>query len=177
MSKTVTIRECLEDEMEAVTAIYARQVEKGTGSFEITPPGEAEMKDRRARVLALGLPYLVAVSGEKVVGFAYAQTHKPRAAYDYTVESSVYVADNMRRAGVGRKLMAELARRCEAAGKRQMVAVVGDSENTASIALHKSVGFRRVGQFEKVGFKHGRWLDIVLMQRALGNGAKSPPEM
>lgn len=175
MSDTVTIRDCRDDDLPAVTAIYARQVRDGTGSFEITPPDRAELARRRGDVIAKGLPYLVAESDGEVIGFAYAQPHKPRAAYVHTVESSVYVVETGRRSGVGRRLMETLIRRCGQAGKRQMVAVVGDSENAASIALHEAVGFHRVGRFESVGFKHGRWLDIVLMQRSLGDGAKSPP--
>lgn len=175
MSDTVTIRDCRDDDLPAVTAIYARQVRDGTGSFEITPPDRAAMERRRGEVIATGLPYLVAEARGEVVGFAYAQPHKPRAAYLHTVESSVYVTESGRRSGVGRRLMEELIRRCERADKRQMVAVVGDSENAASIALHEAVGFRRVGRFENVGFKHGRWLDIVLMQRSLGAGASVPP--
>ena len=175
MSDTVTIRDCRGDDLPAVTAIYARQVRDGTGSFEITPPDRAAMERRRGDVIAKGLPYLVAEARGEVVGFAYAQPHKPRAAYVHTVESSVYVTESRRRSGVGRRLMEELIRRCERAQKRQMVAVVGDSENAASIALHEAVGFHRVGRFESVGFKHGRWLDIVLMQRTLGDGAESPP--
>lgn len=175
MSDTVTIRDCRGDDLPAVTAIYARQVRDGTGSFEITPPDRAAMARRRGDVIGKGLPYLVAEARGEVVGFACAQPHKPRAAYVHTVESSVYVTETGRRSGVGRRLMEELIRRCERAGKRQMVAVVGDSENAASIALHRAVGFRRAGRFESVGFKHGRWLDIVLMQRSLGDGANVPP--
>ncbi len=175
MSDPVTIRDCRAGDLAAVTAIYAGQVRDGTGSFEITPPGEPEIARRRAAVGDAGLPYLVAELKGGIIGFAYAQVHKPRAAYVNTVESSVYVTDGIRRSGVGRLLMAEVIGRCEAAGKRQMIAVVGDSENAASIGMHEALGFERVGRFKNVGFKHGRWLDIVLMQRELGDGAGSPP--
>jgi phosphinothricin acetyltransferase len=174
------VRPANDADLAEVTAIYAHHVTHGTGSFELTPPSVAEMTNRRAGVLANGLPYLVAQTtgedaGPRVVGFAYANHFRPRPAYRFSVENSVYVAPEAPRQGIGRLLMAELIARCEAAGCRQMLAVIGDSANAGSIGLHAAMGFRPVGVFRNTGWKFDRWLDTVLMQRPLGLGDGQPP--
>lgn len=172
---STTVRDADEHDMPAVQAIYARHVLFGVASFELEPPSLADMLQRRADVLAKGLPYLVAERDGVVVGYGYATLYRPRPAYANTVEDSVYVADGMAGLGVGKALLAEVVQRCTRGGWRQMVAVIGNSENIASIRLHQGQGFRQVGVFENVGFKHGRWLDTLLMQRSLGDGAQTPP--
>jgi len=172
----LSIRAGQDDDIAAVTRIYAQAVRTGTGTFDITPPDEAGMRARLGDVKARGLPWLVAERDGRVVGFCYAAPYKLREAYVFTVESSIYVDEDARRGGIGRALMAGLIEACTNAGLRQMVAVVGDSENTASIGLHQALGFKKVGCFENVGFKHGRWLDIVLMQCPLGLGGATPPD-
>jgi len=155
----------------AITRIYAHAVRHGTASFEIEPPDEAEMARRQDALLAGGYPFLVAALGGEVVGYAYAGPYRARPAYRWTVEDSVYIAPQAQGQGIGRALLDLLIIEAEARGFRQMIAVIGDSTQTASIALHQAAGFRRVGTFEAVGFKLGRWLDSVLMQRPLGKGA------
>ncbi|MGQ4810085.1 L-methionine sulfoximine/L-methionine sulfone acetyltransferase [Candidatus Entotheonellaceae bacterium PAL068K] len=175
MSSAPTIRDSIAADIPAITAIYAVHVRQGSASFEITPPSEAEMAQRRATILAADLPYLVADLDGRVAGYAYAGAYRPRPAYRHTVEHSVYVAEGTHRRGVGRALLQTLIRACETAGKRQMIAVIGDAANVASIALHEAVGFQHAGRLKDVGFKHGGWLDVVLMQRSLGPGAETPP--
>ncbi len=172
----IVIRNCAEADMERVTAIYARAVREETASFELEPPDVAEMTRRRAARLDGGYPYLVAERDGTVIGYAYAGPYHARPGYRHTVETTVYVDPQAQRGGVGRALMDRLIEECEAHGFRQMVAVIGDSAHAASIELHKEVGFRLVGRFVSVGFKHGRWLDTVLMQRPLGAGDRAPPE-
>ncbi len=171
----LTVRDSTPADVPAITAIYAHAVTHGCASFETEPPDAAEMARRRDAVLALGLPHLVALRGGDVVGYAYASTYRPRPGYRYTVENSIYVAPAAQRAGVGRALLPVLIARCTAAGKRQMIAVIGDSANEASIALHRAFGFADAGVLRSVGFKFGRWLDSVLMQRALGDGDATVP--
>ena len=168
------VRDSTLADMPAVQAIYADQVLRGTASFEEVPPSTEALIARRRAVLDLGLPYLAAELDGRVVGYSYATGYRPRPAYRHSIENSVYVAEGLRGRGVGRALLAALIARCEAGPWRQMVAVIGDSANRGSIALHARLGFRRVGTLEAVGFKHGRWLDTVLMQRALGNGRDTP---
>ncbi|MFO1219777.1 MAG: N-acetyltransferase family protein [Burkholderiaceae bacterium] len=167
---SLLIRPCAGGDLPAVTAIYAHSVRHGTGSFELEPPDLSEMQRRFAEQQAKGLPWLVAESAATLLGYAYAAPFRPRPAYRFTVENSVYVAAAGRRRGVGRWLLAELLARCEAAGARQMVAVIGDSANAASIALHAGAGFEPCGRLANVGWKFDRWLDVVMMQRALGPG-------
>jgi phosphinothricin acetyltransferase len=155
--------------MDAIQAIYAHHVLKGFGSFEEVPPDTEEMTARRGRVITAGLPHLVAEVDGEVAGFAYAAPYRDRSAYRHTVEDSVYVAENRRGQGVGRALLAVLVERCTDLGYHQMVAVIGDSENTASIQVHEQAGFRRAGVLRSVGHKFGRWVDSVLMQRQLGD--------
>ncbi len=150
--------------------IYGYHVLHGTASFELDPPDLAEMKRRRAALLDLGLPHLVAERQGRVLGYAYAGNWRPRPAYKYSVEDSIYIAHDAIGQGVGRALLPVLIEQCTALGKKQMVAVIGDSGSTPSIRLHASCGFRMVGTLENIGFKFGRWLDSVLMQRALGDG-------
>ncbi len=161
--------------MGAITAIYAHHVRHGFASFETEPPAEAEMRRRRMDVLGKDLPYLVAERDGIVLGYAYAGTYRPRAAYRDTVENSIYIRPDATGQGIGRLLLPALVKACEARDLRQMIAVIGDSDNQPSIRLHAACGFRMIGILEAVGFKLGRWLDSVLMQKRLGNGAGAPP--
>lgn len=162
--------------MHAVQAIYAHHVLHGLATFETEPPSVDEMLSRRAAVLHQNLPYLVAELEGEVVGYCYATAYRTRPAYINTVENSVYVAEGRGGRGIGRALLMALIERCEAGPWRQMIAVIGNSGNEASINLHKSLGFSTVGTLKAVGFKHGRWVDTVLMQRALGSGSGTLPE-
>jgi phosphinothricin acetyltransferase len=171
-----TIRPSTERDLAAITAIYAHHVMSGTGTFETTPPTPAEMAGRRADVLAKGLPYLVVEDGGQVLGFAYCQWFKPRPAYRFSAEDSIYLHPDAAGRGLGRQLMAELVAQAEAAGIRRLIAVIGDTANAASIAVHRSAGFALVGVLKSCGWKFGRWLDVVLMDRALGEGDATPPE-
>jgi L-amino acid N-acyltransferase YncA len=166
------VRDAAEGDLAAVQAIYAHHVLTGTGTFEETPPTTDEIASRRSSVVAAGLPYLVAVLDGTVVGFAYATRYRDRPAYRFTVEDSVYVAEGMAGRGIGRALLSEVVARCERDQWRQMVAVVGGSDNAGSIALHRSLGFEPVGTLRSVGFKFGRWLDTVLLQRPLGSSRR-----
>ena len=173
---TTTVRASQEADITAITAIYAHHVLHGTGTFEIDPPGRADMAMRRADVLGKGLPYLVAEQAGQVVGFAYCNWFKPRPAYRFSAEDSIYVADSARGQGVGRQLLHALACQAEAAGVRKLLAVIGDSANTGSIGLHRALGFTEVGVMRSVGWKHGAWRDIVLMEKPLGAGDSTAPE-
>jgi L-amino acid N-acyltransferase YncA len=171
----VILREARPDDAPGVARIYAHHVLHGFGTFEETPPSVEEMGRRLADVRTRGLPWLVAEEGGALLGYAYVSPFRLRSAYRFTVEDSVYVAADSQGRGVGRALLAELIARCEALGVRQMLAVIGDSANTPSIALHRAAGFEMSGTARAVGYKAGRWLDIVSMQRALGPGADAPP--
>jgi L-amino acid N-acyltransferase YncA len=171
----IVIRDATHLDMAAAQGIYARYVVGGLATFEEIPPPVNEMSKRRANVLAAGLPYLVAEVGQQVVGYAYATFYRSRPAYRHTIEDSIYVAEGLRGRGVGKALLGTLISRCEAGPWRQMLAVIGDSENVESIALHSRLGFQRIGTFKSVGFKLGQWVDTVLMQRALGAGDASSP--
>ena len=171
----ILVRDARETEMDAVTKIYAAHVLHGLASFEEVPPSLDEMKSRRAAVLQLGLPYLVAEDDGRVVGYSYATFYRTRPAYRYTVEDSVYVEDGFHGRGIGTALLAELIARCERGPWRQMLAVIGDSGNAGSIALHRRMGFAPAGNLVSVGFKLGRWVDSVFMQRALGAGDSTKP--
>lgn len=170
------IRSATSGDALAVAAIYGHHVLHGLGTFEETPPSEAEIAQRIAAVLDRGLPYLVAEADGAVIGFAYAAPFRPRAAYRYTVEDSVYIDPAHLGRGVGKALVAEVIAACEALGLRQMIAVIGDSANAGSIGLHRSLGFEHQGVGRSLGFKHGRWVDIVWMQRALNGGDASAPD-
>ena len=172
------IRDSEDADIEAIAAIYAHHVRTGFGSFEEVPPSAAELARRRAEVLARGLPYLVAGGpGADILGYAYASPYRTRSAYRFSVEDSIYVAAGAERRGVGRALLNHLIERCTRSGYRQMVAVIGDGANAGSIGLHAQLGFRQVGILPAIGFKHGRWVDSVLMQRALGPGCTSLPPL
>ena len=154
----------------AIQTIYAHWVLHGLASFEEVPPEVSEMDRRRLSVQELKLPYLVAQNDGTVLGFAYAGPYRPRSGYRFTVEDSVYVAPGAHGRGIGRRLLAEIVARAEALGRLQMLAIIGDSGNAASIGLHAALGFRQIGVMRSVGFKFGRWVDTVVMQRALGPG-------
>lgn len=171
------LRDSAPGDVEAIAAIYAHHVRFGLGSFEETPPSVEEIRQRREAVQGLGLPFLVAIAGGCIVGYAYAGLYRTRSAYRYTLEDSIYVAPDAARRGVGRALLARLVERCDALGYRQMVAVIGDSGNLASIRLHEMLGFVRIGAQPAIGFKFGRWVDSVLMQRPLGTGAATLPKV
>jgi phosphinothricin acetyltransferase len=171
-----TIRPSHDQDLPVIAAIYAHHVLHGTGTFETTPPTPAEMAARRADVLARGLPWLVAEEGGRVLGFAYCQWFKPRPAYRFSAEDSIYVDSDLQGRGLGRALLAELTAQAQAAGIRRLLAVIGDSANTASIGLHRAQGFTPAGVFKSCGWKFGRWLDIVLMEKPLGEGDGTPPE-
>jgi L-amino acid N-acyltransferase YncA len=169
------IRPARPSDIAAITSIYAHAVNHGTASFELEPPPEAEMARRQETLLAGGFPYLVAEGDGGVLGYAYAGPYRARPAYRFTVEDSVYIAPEELGRGLGRRLLEALIVESEARGYRQMIAVIGDSAQHASIALHTALGFRLIGTFAAVGFKFGRWLDSVLMQRSLGQGAETEP--
>lgn len=172
---TPIIRDSTEADLPAITAIYAHAVATGVASFELDPPDLAEMARRRAAVLAGGYSHLVAECDGVVGGYSYASAYRTRPAYRFSVENSVYVAPTMHGHGIGRALLAALIARCEAAGFRLMVAVIGDSGNAASIGLHKALGFSHAGLLPNVGWKQQRWLDSVFMTRPLGPGPSAPP--
>ena len=169
------IRPSRDSDMAALTAVYAHHVLHGTGTFETEPPGVPEMSARRADVLSKGLPYLVAELDGELAGFAYGNWFKPRPAYRYSVEDSIYLAPGLQRQGLGRALLAELLARFEAAGIRKVMAIVGDSANVGSVGLHLALGFVQVGVIESCGWKLGAWRDIVLLQKTLGEGSATPP--
>ena len=175
-SSTVVVRDAGEADMAAIQAIYAHHVLHGLATFEETPPPVEEMLRRRAGVLAAGLPYLAAELEGKVLGYAYATAYRPRPAYRFSIEDSVYVAEGLAGKGIGSALLGALIARCERGPWRQMLAVIGNSGNEGSIALHRRMGFAHAGTFTSVGFKLGRWVDTVLMQRPLGAGDATLPE-
>jgi L-amino acid N-acyltransferase YncA len=172
---TIPIRAAELRDIAAITRIYAQAVRDGTASFELDPPDEAEITRRYITLRDGGFPYIVAEIESEVAGYAYAGPYRARPAYRFTVEDSIYIDPRMQRRGVGRALLEGLLVEAEARGFRQMVAVIGDSAQTPSIALHEALGFRMVGTLEAVGFKFGRWIDSVLMQKALGDGATTIP--
>jgi phosphinothricin acetyltransferase len=171
----VLIRPSTSADVATIAAIYFWHVRHGIATFEIDPPDEPEMGRRRDDVLAKGLPFLVAEHEGAVRGYAYASHFRPRPAYRFCVEDSVYVDPDATRRGLGRLLLAELCARCEAAGARQMLAVIGDSANGASIGVHRALGFVAVGTIAAAGWKFDRWLDVVVMQRGLGAAASTAP--
>jgi L-amino acid N-acyltransferase YncA len=171
------IRPSREDDIPAVAVIYAHHVLHGSGTFETEPPSAADMASRRQDVLTRGLPWLVAEDATgQVLGFAYCNWFKPRPAYRFSAEDSVYLHPEAHRRGLGRALLAELAAQAERAGVRKLIAVIGDSANAGSIGLHRTLGFTPVGTIPACGWKFGRWLDIVLMEKTLGPGHTTPPQ-
>lgn len=169
------VREATEADAPALAAIYGDAVLHGFGTFEEEPPTPADMDVRRRALQDQGLPYLVAEADGRVLGFAYAGPFRPRAAYRYTLEDSVYVAPEAKGKGVGRTVLSAVIAACEALGVRQLMAVIGDSDNSGSIALHRALGFEQTGVGRSVGFKHGRWVDIVHMQKPLNGGDALAP--
>jgi phosphinothricin acetyltransferase len=169
-------RQATAGDVPALTAIYADEVANGTATFEIVPPDEAEIARRLQALLAAGYPWFVAERAGSVVGYSYAGAYRDRPAYRNTVEDSIYLARAARGAGIGAMLLRLLIEACTTRGFRQMVAVIGDTAKVASVHLHQAAGFSAVGTFHAVGYKHGRWLDTVLMQRALGSGDGARPE-
>ena len=169
------IRDLVKEDIAAVQRIYAHHVLHGWATFEEIAPSTAELAERHAAILHCGLPYLAADSSGELLGYAYASPYRSRSAYRCSIEDSVYVAHDRSGQGVGGALLHALIARCESGPWRQMLAVIGDSGNAASVALHRRCGFRTVGVFTTVGFKLGRWVDTVLMQRALGTADTRPP--
>lgn len=171
-----TIRSSQDQDLAAITAIYEHHVLHGTGTFEVDPPSQEDMRTRRADVLSKGLPYLVAADGEQVLGFAYCNWFKPRPAYKFSAEDSIYISPEAQGKGLGRALLAELSAHAEKAGVRKLIAVIGDSANTGSIGLHLSVGFHHVGTLKSCGWKFNQWLDVVMMEKTIGLGDSCPPQ-
>lgn len=172
---TPQVRDATAQDVPALSEIYGHHVLHGFGTFDAVPPTPVEFEAKWRAIAALGLPFLVAESGGHVVGYAYASQFRPRPGYRYTIEDSVYIRDEQRGCGIGSLLMATLLPRCEATGARQVVAVIGDSLNAGSIGLHRKFGFEPSGTVRSAGFKHGRWVDIVLMQKALNGGDTTLP--
>jgi phosphinothricin acetyltransferase len=172
---SVAIRPANASDIPTIARIYAHAVTHGTASFELEPPDEAEMLRRYEALTDGGYAYLAAESDGVLAGYAYAGAYRTRPAYRFSVEDSIYIDPHMQGRGIGRLLLEALIAESEKRGFRQMIAVIGDSQQTPSIALHRELGFRLIGAIENVGFKHGRWLDTVLMQRALGPGATTKP--
>jgi phosphinothricin acetyltransferase len=179
-SVPIEIRPVAPEDIPAIHAIYSESVCCDTASWELVPPDEEEMRSRVQNLLGKGFPYFVAVATlagvQQVVGYSYASNYRERAGYRFTVEDSIYVKNGHQRLGIGEKLLRTLIDACSAQGYRQMIAVIGGSERKASIALHEKLGFARVGHLPSIGLKQGRWLDVVLMQRALGAGNSTIPE-
>jgi phosphinothricin acetyltransferase len=174
-SPSITIRPCAEDDMRAVSEIYAHHVLHSTATFELEPPNLEEMLSRRRAIVEGGYVYLVAETDSGIIGYAYVGAYHKRPAYRFTVEDSVYVRAGDEGRGIGLRLMQALLAACEQKPFRQMIAIIGDSANRASIELHRRLGFRMVGAFQSTGFKFGRWIDTVLMQKELGAGGRLPP--
>ena len=169
------IRDVVPTDIPAISAIYAAEVRDHVNTYEYDVPDQAEMQRRMQGIVETGYPYLVAEAGGQLLGYAYASSYRARAGYRFTVENSVYVAAGRQGHGVGAALLERLIGECEARGYRQMIAVIGEPTNTASIRLHEKLGFQPVGVFRGIAWKHGRWLDTVQMQRALGNGDREAP--
>ncbi len=170
------IRPSRDEDIAAITAIYRHHVLHGTGTLEIDPPTEADMAARRADVLTKGLPYLVVEEAGQVLGFAYCNWFKPRPAYRFSAEDSIYMAADAHHKGLGKALLAELCAQAERAGVRKFLAVIGDSANAGSIGVHRSVGFSHVGTVKSCGWKFDRWLDVVMMEKTLGAGDSTSPQ-
>jgi phosphinothricin acetyltransferase len=173
---TLTIRPSRDEDLAAITAIYAHHVLNGTGTFETEPPTPPDMAARRADVLGKNLPYLVAEEAGEVLGFAYCNWFKPRPAYRFSAEDSIYLADAARGRGLGSRLLAALSEAAEAAGIRKLIAVIGDSANAGSVGVHRAQGFTHVGVLKDCGWKFGEWRDVVLMEKVLGEGSTTRPE-
>ena len=175
-ARAFTIRDATVTDFDTITRIYAHYVLHALATFEEIPPGVDEMRARHASITGIGLPYLVAETDGEVVGYTYATAYRPRSAYRHTIEDSVYIADGFGGRGLGLALLTTLIERCDAGPWRQLVAVIGNSGNAGSIALHARLGFEHVGVLRKVGYKHGQWVDTVLMQRPLGEDKALIPQ-
>jgi len=173
---TTTIRPSRDEDVAAITAIYAHHVLNGTGTFETEPPSAADMVARRADVLSKKLPYLVAEVDGEVLGFAYCNWFKPRPAYRFSAEDSIYMAEKARGKGLGAQLLAALSQAAQDVGVRKLIAVIGDSANAGSIGVHRAQGFTNVGVLKDCGWKFGQWRDVVLMEKSLGEGSTTSPE-
>jgi L-amino acid N-acyltransferase YncA len=169
------IRPSIDADLPAITAIYTHHVLTGTGTFEVDPPSLDDIRSRRADVLSKGLPWLVVVEDEIVLGYAYCNWFKPRPAYRFSAEDSIYLSPEAAGKGLGRMLLAELMAQAQRAGVRKLIAVIGDSANAGSIALHKSAGFQDVGVLKSCGWKFDKWLDVVLMDKTLGEADSTSP--
>jgi len=174
---SLKLRAAVASDLDAITAVYAYEVRGGVATYEYVAPETAEMTQRWQAIVSQGYPYLVAELDGQFAGYAYASSYRARDGYRWTVEDTVYVSNEFQGRGIGRVLLQRLIDDCQTLGFRQMVAVIGDASNTASVALHERLGFRTVGVFAGLGRKHDRWLDTVQMQRALGSGSDSPPEL
>ena len=172
----IELRPAAAGDFDRIAAIYAHHVRFGLGSFEEEPPAAAELIERHRAIVARSLPYLVAMREGHILGYSYAGPYRPRSAYRYTVEDSVYLAPEAARQGIGRRLLTSIIESCTALGYRQMIAMIGDSANAGSIGLHRTLGFRVIGTIEGCGFKLGRWVDSVAMQRRLGPGTDTLPD-
>jgi phosphinothricin acetyltransferase len=177
LASDVTLRAAVAADAAAIAAIYAPHVRDGSATFELEPPDAAEMAVRMRAIADAGHPWIVAERASRVVGYAYAGPYRLRPAYRYTTEDSIYLAAEAMRQGIGARLLAALIDACEARGDRQMIAVIGDAGNAASIAVHAAAGFAHVGVLRAAGRKFGRWIDVVLMQRALGAGDATAPRV
>jgi len=173
---TLSIRPSRDEDVAAITAIYAHHVLNGTGTFETEPPSEADMTARRADVLGKNLPYLVAEENGEVLGFAYCNWFKPRPAYRFSAEDSIYISEAARGRGLGGQLLAALSQTAETVGVRKLIAVIGDSANAGSVGVHRSQSFTHVGVLKDCGWKFGEWRDVVLMEKVLGEGSTTKPE-
>ena len=171
------IRPSRTDDIAEITAIYAHHVLHGTGTFELTPPSQDDMASRRVDVLSKKLPYLVASDGQRLLGFAYCNWFKPRPAYQFSAEDSIYMAPQAIGRGLGRALLAELITQAEKVGVRKLIAVIGDSANIGSIAVHQAAGFSHVGVLKSCGWKFDQWRDVILMDKALGLGDSCAPQI
>ena len=172
----IVIRAAGADDLPAIARIYGHHVANGLASFELEPPPVEEITRRHADIVGKGYPYIVAERAGTVAGYAYASAYRARPAYRFAVENSVYVDAGLKRSGVGRTLLLALIAECERRGYRQMIAVIGDSANAGSVGVHRTLGFTHVGVFRSCGWKFGKWLDIVLMEKPLGEGDTTPPE-
>ncbi len=177
MSELCQLRPATSQDVAAIQEIYAWHVLNGIATFEEVVPECEQMAERLHQITAQGYPYIVAEKNNEIVGYAYASSFRPRIAYRYTVENAIYLRHDQARMGIGSLLLAELIRLCEAGPWRQMIAVIGSSANAGSIGVHRKAGFEMVGTLRTTGFKHGQWVDTVLMQRALSGGDKTPPDM
>ncbi len=176
MNDDLHIRAAAEPDLPCITEIYAQEVMSGVSSWELTPPNLDEITHRFHALKTQGYPYLVATQNGVLLGYAYASAYRPRPAYRYTVENSIYLAEEARGLGISQALLSALIDVCTEAGYRQMVAVIGDSANQPSIRFHQKMGFHQVGKIENIGWKFDRWLDCVVMQLALGQGGEGPPD-